>query len=216
MRSRVNVVFSGQVAMRNFDKGATNSLLHMTKETCISQLHISFQGSDTSATIISFILLMLATFHQIHNSSDPKHVPITHDDIKNMKRLERVIKKTLSFSCRSLVIWTKTGLSRKEVLRYFSYIISIVMKIIGANRYYSIQISFYRGKIIPQISFRFVNFIQLRSKKLHSSTICYVKIIIIIATLTKIFIIKINKPITVKKIGLKMNITLKPIETIKL
>ncbi|XP_043500852.1 cytochrome P450 4V2-like, partial [Polistes fuscatus] len=63
-------------------------------------------GSDTVATALTFLFLMMATFPDIQNqvyeelydmygSSDPKDVPITIEDTKKLKYLERVIKETL-------------------------------------------------------------------------------------------------------------------------
>ncbi|XP_046828275.1 cytochrome P450 4C1-like [Vespa crabro] len=67
---------------------------------------ILLAGSETTATTISFVLLMLASFPEIQNkvyeelnqiycSDDPKSIPMTYDDIKSMNLLERVIKETL-------------------------------------------------------------------------------------------------------------------------
>ncbi|XP_043501608.1 cytochrome P450 4C1-like [Polistes fuscatus] len=65
-----------------------------------------FAGSDTTSGTLTFLFLMLATFpevqqriyeelYQMYGSSNPKNVPITLEDIKKMKYLERVIKETL-------------------------------------------------------------------------------------------------------------------------
>ncbi|XP_043493919.1 cytochrome P450 4V2-like [Polistes fuscatus] len=65
-----------------------------------------FAGSDTAANTLSFLFLMLATSPDIQNqvyeelydlygSSDPNEVPITMEDTKKMKYLDRVIKETL-------------------------------------------------------------------------------------------------------------------------
>ncbi|KAI4472339.1 hypothetical protein M0802_016923 [Mischocyttarus mexicanus] len=63
-------------------------------------------GSETTAATINFVFLMLANYpeiqnqiyqelYQIYGSSDPEDFPITYQDIKDMKFLERVIKETL-------------------------------------------------------------------------------------------------------------------------
>ncbi|XP_043486647.1 cytochrome P450 4V2-like [Polistes fuscatus] len=84
----------------------------------------SIEGSDTEANTLSFLFLMLATFSDIQNLvyeelydlyglSDPKDVPITMEDIKKMKYLDRVIKETLRlfppapFIARKLYRYTK-------------------------------------------------------------------------------------------------------------
>ncbi|XP_043504522.1 cytochrome P450 4C1-like isoform X2 [Polistes fuscatus] len=76
---------------------------------------IHMQGSDTAATSLTFLFLMLATFPDIQNqvyeelydlygSSDPNEVPITMEDTKKMKYLDRVIKETLRLFPPALVI----------------------------------------------------------------------------------------------------------------
>ncbi|KAL2732121.1 cytochrome P450 4C1-like isoform X1 [Vespula squamosa] len=81
---------------------------------------------------------MLATFPDIQNevyeelnkiygSSDPKHVPIMHDDIKNMKLLERLIKGMLRLFPAGPVIARKlpqdiVGVSTYKIITIiFSY-----------------------------------------------------------------------------------------------
>ncbi|XP_043492267.1 cytochrome P450 4C1-like isoform X2 [Polistes fuscatus] len=72
-------------------------------------------GSDTAANSLTFLFLMLATFPDIQNqvyeelydmydSSNPIDVPITMEDTKKMKYLERVIKETLRFFPPALLI----------------------------------------------------------------------------------------------------------------
>ncbi|XP_043492282.1 cytochrome P450 4C1-like [Polistes fuscatus] len=76
---------------------------------------IHMQGSDTAANSLTFLFLMLATFPDIQNqvyeelydlygSSDPNEVPITMEDTKKMKYLDRVIKETLRLFPPALVI----------------------------------------------------------------------------------------------------------------
>ncbi|XP_046828219.1 cytochrome P450 4C1-like isoform X3 [Vespa crabro] len=96
---------------------------------------ILLAGSETTATTISFVLLMLASFPEIQNkvyeelnqiycSDDPKSIPMTYDDIKSMKLLERVIKETLRLFPAVPIIARKVtqdikGLSIRHVVKKY-------------------------------------------------------------------------------------------------
>ncbi|XP_046828273.1 cytochrome P450 4C1-like [Vespa crabro] len=167
---------------------------------------IIIPGSGTSATTISFVLLMLATFpeiqdkvyeelNQIYCSDDSKRVPITYNNIKSMKLLERMIKETLRLFPAGLVIARRMTLDIKDIS---AYKITCFMFLPGKNccSTYLFPFSYGRRNYIGQ------NFSMLNMT-------------VIIATLIRKFLIKIDNPIGIAEIGLKMSLTLKPAKPIR-
>ncbi|XP_035739238.1 probable cytochrome P450 4d14 [Vespa mandarinia] len=157
---------------------------------------VAIKGSEISTTVINFVLLMLAKFkwlifkydkvyeklNQIYGFSDPRHVPLTYD-IKNINLLKRMIKETLRLFPADSAIARKITQNRK--LDYIERFLP------GKNSStYFFPFSYGRRNCVGQ------NFTML-------------EMIMIIATLIRRFLIKIDNSIGIVEIGLKMSITLK-------
>ncbi|XP_043682421.1 cytochrome P450 4C1-like isoform X3 [Vespula pensylvanica] len=193
---------------------------------------IVIAGSDTSATTISFVLLMLATFpdiqnkvfeelNQIYGSSDPKHVRITHDDIKNMKLLERVIKETLRLFPAGPVIVRKAmqdiKVTKNWTIPKGSSAVFFIYNLHRNEKYWPQPLIFDPDRFLPgkMHSTNFFPFSYGR-RNCIGQIFAMLEMKVIIASLLRRFIFKIDRPVAIEKILIKINISLKPASPIKL
>nr|XP_050866027.1 cytochrome P450 4C1-like isoform X3 [Vespula vulgaris] len=193
---------------------------------------IVIAGSDTSATTISFVLLMLATFpdiqnkvfeelNQIYRSSDPKHVRITHDDIKNMKLLERVIKETLRLFPAGPVIVRKVmqdiKVTKNWTIPKGSSAVFFIYNLHRNEKYWSQPLIFDPDRFLPgkRHSTNFFPFSYGR-RNCIGQIFAMLEMKVIIASLLRRFIFKIDHPVAIEKILIKINISLKPANPIRL
>ncbi|KAL2732085.1 cytochrome P450 4C1-like isoform X1 [Vespula squamosa] len=196
------------------------------------EVSMSFQGSDTSATTISFVLLMLATFPDIQNevyeelnkiygSSDPKHVPIVHNDIKNMKLLERVIKETLRLFPVAPLIARKVTQDIEVIKNWTipkgSSAVFFIYNLHRNEKYWPQPLVFDPDRFLPgkNSSSNFFPFSYGR-RNCIGQKFAMLEMTVIIATLLRRFVIKIDRPKGIAEIGVKLSLSLKPIEPIKL
>ncbi|KAL2732090.1 cytochrome P450 4C1-like isoform X1 [Vespula squamosa] len=193
---------------------------------------IVIAGSDTSATTISFVLLMLATFPDIQNevyeelnkiygSSDPKHVPIVHNDIKNMKLLERVIKETLRLFPVAPLIARKVTQDIEVIKNWTipkgSSAVFFIYNLHRNEKYWPQPLVFDPNRFLPgkNSSSNFFPFSYGR-RNCIGQKFAMLEMTVIIATLLRRFVIKIDRPKGIAEIGVKLSLSLKPIEPIKL
>ncbi|KAF7383159.1 hypothetical protein HZH68_015008 [Vespula germanica] len=193
---------------------------------------IVIAGSDTSATTISFVLLMLATFpdiqnkvfeelNQIYGSSDPKYVRITHDDIKNMKLLERVIKETLRLFPAGPVIVRKVmqdiKVTKNWTIPKGSSAVFFIYNLHRNEKYWPQPLIFNPDRFLPgkRHSTNFFPFSYGR-RNCIGQIFAMLEMKVIIASLLRRFIFKIDRPIAIEKILIKINISLKPASPIRL
>ncbi|XP_043499929.1 cytochrome P450 4V2-like [Polistes fuscatus] len=156
-----------------------------------------FAGSDTAANTLSFLFLMLATFPDIQNqvyeelydlygSSDPNEVPITMEDTKKMKYLDRVIKETLRLFPAAPFIARKLYRDTRGIFTYNKIFFSIYF-----------------------CPLTLVSYIVIICQKFGMT-----QMRVIAATLLRKFLVRIDNPVSVENIDLKFRITLQPAETI--
>ncbi|KAL2713217.1 cytochrome P450 4C1-like isoform X1 [Vespula squamosa] len=189
-------------------------------------------GSDTITTTISFVLLMLATFpdiqnevyeelNQMYNSSDPKHVPILHDDIKNMKLLDRVIKETLRLFPIGPIIGRKVTkditVEKNLTIPKGSSLIFWVYKLHRNKKYWDDPLKFDPNRFLSSNipSYSFLPF-GIGARNCLGQTFAMLEMKVIIGTILRKFIIKIDRSIVIEDIAVKLNITLKPAKPIVL
>ncbi|XP_043504520.1 cytochrome P450 4C1-like isoform X1 [Polistes fuscatus] len=191
---------------------------------------IHMQGSDTAATSLTFLFLMLATFPDIQNqvyeelydlygSSDPNEVPITMEDTKKMKYLDRVIKETLRLFPPALVI----GRTLKRDTKVNDYVILpkncqvffMIFTLHRKEKYWADPLRFNPDRFLPgkYNSKCFIPFSTGR-RGCIGQTFAMTKMKAIAATVLRKFIIQIDEPIPIANVNLKFNITTKPAETI--
>ncbi|XP_047368006.1 cytochrome P450 4V2-like [Vespa velutina] len=178
---------------------------------------IIIAGSETSATAISFVLLMLATFpeiqdkvyeeiNQIYCADHPKRVPITYNDIKSMKLLQRMIQETLCLRNSShrpemREVWTIPKVTSAVFLIY---------KLHRSAKYWPRPLVFDADRFLPERNCS-TYFFPFR----YGQNFAMLNMTIIIATLIRRFLIKINDPIGTAETDLKIILTLKPAKPIR-
>ncbi|XP_046828272.1 cytochrome P450 4A14-like [Vespa crabro] len=159
---------------------------------------IAVSQIETSVTNISFIFLMLATYpdiqykvyeelHQIYCSDDPKHVPITYNDIKITDR--RVTQD----------IEVREGYTiPKDTSAVF-----LIYKLHRSAKYWPRPLVFDPDRFLPGKNCSTYLFP-------FSQNFAMLNMTVNIATLIRRFLIKINNPIGISEI--KISLTLKPHE----
>ncbi|XP_035742921.1 cytochrome P450 4C1-like, partial [Vespa mandarinia] len=189
-------------------------------------------GSDTSAVTISFVLLMLATFphiqnevydelYQIYGSSDPRYVPITHDDIARMKLLERVIKETLRLYPPGPIVARNVTqdieVEKNLTIPKGSTAVFFIYKTHRNEKYWPQPLLFDPDRFLPgrNSSACFFPF-SYGKRNCIGQIFAMLEMKIIITTLIRRFIIKIDQPKAIEEISIKMDVTLKPAKPIRL
>ncbi|KAI4474642.1 hypothetical protein M0804_014748 [Polistes exclamans] len=185
-----------------------------------------FAGSDTTSGTLTFLFLMLATFpevqqrvyeelYQMYGSSNPEDVPITLEDIKKMKYSERVIKETLRlFPAGPIIgrILSKDVRVNKNVVIPKSCILMLVILSLHRNdKYWKEPFTFNPDRFL-QGNYDPKCFVPFSSGKRDciGQTFAIFEIKVIVATILRKFVVRIDNPVVIEDIGLKYNPTLKP------
>nr|XP_050868883.1 cytochrome P450 4C1-like [Vespula vulgaris] len=189
-------------------------------------------GSDTTTTTISFVFLMLASFpdiqnevyeelNQIYGSNNPKYALISHDDTKRMKLLERVIKETLRLFPIGPVIGRKVTkdieVEQNLTIPKGSSLLFWIFKLHRNKKYWNEPLKFdpnrfLSGNVHPHSFLPF----GIGARSCLGQTFAMLEMKMIIATILRRFIIKIDRPVVIEDIALKLDITLKPAKPIVL
>ncbi|XP_046828153.1 cytochrome P450 4C1-like [Vespa crabro] len=193
---------------------------------------IIIAGSETSATTISFVLLMLATFPEIQDnvyeevnriycSDDSKYVPMTYNDIKSMKLLERVIKETLRLFPAVPVIARKVmqdiKVTKNWTIPKGCSVLFSIYKLHRNAKYWSRPLVFDPDRFLPERNCSTYYFpFSYGRRNCIGQHFAMIEMATVIAMLIKRFKITIDKPIEIAKIDVKLSITLKPTKPIRL
>ncbi|XP_043493907.1 cytochrome P450 4C1-like [Polistes fuscatus] len=189
-----------------------------------------FAGSDTAANTLSFLFLMLATFPDIQNqvyeelydlygSSDPNDVPITMEDTKKMKNLDRVIKETLRlfpaapFIARKL--YRDTRVNDNVIIPKNCHVLISIFSLHRKYKYWTDPLRFNPDRFLPgnYNSKCFFPF-SFGKRGCIGQIFAMIQMKIIAASLLRKFTVRIDDPVSVENIDLKSIITLQPAETI--
>ncbi|XP_043486958.1 cytochrome P450 4g15-like [Polistes fuscatus] len=191
---------------------------------------IVLTGSETSAATLSFLFLMLATFPDVQNqiyeelydlygSSDPDDVPITLEDIKKMKYLERVVKETLRLfpsapfigrtSCRDIKV------DENLVIPKNCSVVFGIFSLHRKDKYWTDPLRFNPDRFLPG-NYNLNCFLPFSTGKRNciGQKFVMIQMKAITATLLRKFIVRIDNPVSVENVKLKFSITLKPGEPI--
>ncbi|XP_047368009.1 cytochrome P450 4V2-like [Vespa velutina] len=172
---------------------------------------IIIAGSETSVTITSFVLLMLATFsdiqykvceeiNEIYCSDHPKRIPITYNDIKSMKLLERVIQESLCLRNSSHRPEMREGWTIPKV----SSAVFLIYKLHRSAKYWPRPLVFDADRFLSgkNCSTYFFPF-RYGRRICIGQNFAMLNMTVINVILTRRFLIKINNPIGIAEIFLK-------------
>ncbi|XP_043502305.1 cytochrome P450 4C1-like [Polistes fuscatus] len=191
---------------------------------------IVFAGSDTAATTLTFLFLMLATFPDIQNqvyeelyalygSSDPKDIPIEMVDTKKMIYLERVIKETLrlfpSAPFFGRTLYRDTKVNDNVIIPKNCDVLFVIFTLHRKNKYWADPLGFNPDRFLPgnYNSKCFLPF-SFGKRGCIGQIFAMIEMKAIAATVLRKFIVQIDDPISVENVNLKLNVTVKPAETI--
>ncbi|XP_047367670.1 cytochrome P450 4C1-like [Vespa velutina] len=189
-------------------------------------------GSETIATTISFVLLMLASFPEIQDnvyeevnriycSDDPKCISMTYDDIKSMKLLERVIKETLRLFPPGPVIARKVTQDIKVTKNWTipkgCSAVFPIYKLHRSAKYWPRPLLFDPDRFLPEKNYSTYFFpFSYGRRNCIGQNFAMLEMATIIATLIKRFRVIINKSVEIADIDLKLSITIKSAKPIRL
>ncbi|KAI4474395.1 hypothetical protein M0802_015624 [Mischocyttarus mexicanus] len=187
-------------------------------------------GSDTTAGTITFIFLMLASYpeiqneiyeelYQIYGSSDPEDVPITYQDIKNMKYMDCVVKETLRlFPVAPVIARTHTEdikIDESIVIPRNSEIVIPIFTILRNGKFWKEPLQFNPDRFLqddPKAKY-FLPF-GIGKRRCIGDRLGMIQMKGIIATILRKFIVQIDNPVTVEDVELTFHITLKPVNPV--
>ncbi|XP_043682417.1 cytochrome P450 4C1-like isoform X2 [Vespula pensylvanica] len=159
--------------------------------------------------------------NQIYGSCDPKDISIKYDDLKDMKLLERVIKETLRLFPAVPIIARKVTqdieVTKNWTIPKGSSAIFFIYNLHRNEKYWPQPLIFDPDRFLPgrYSSSDFFPFSYGR-RNCIGQNFAMLEMTIIIATLVRKFIIKIDKPVEIAEIGVKFCLSLKPTEPIRL
>ncbi|XP_033217287.1 cytochrome P450 4C1-like isoform X2 [Belonocnema kinseyi] len=189
-----------------------------------------FGGHDTTATIISFVLLMLAlhpdiqakAYDEIYNnfgSDDPEVSPLDYKDLLKLEYLERVIKETLRLFPVSPILLRKIT----EDLNIGAYTIpkgcSAALSIFVLHRdekYWPNPLKFDPDRFLPEEvdkrhPFSFIPF-SGGPRNCIGLLFAMMSMKVILTTILRKYVIKTDNIVPVKDIKLKILVLLKPVK----
>ncbi|XP_043498368.1 probable cytochrome P450 4d14 [Polistes fuscatus] len=184
---------------------------------------INTLGSDTTAGTLAFLFLMVATFsevqqqvyeelYQMYGSSDPRNVPITLEDIKKMKYLERVIKETLRLfppaPILGRVLQKEVRVDENVVIPKDCSLLLIIFTFHRNDKYWKDPLTFIPDRFLPgnYDPKCFLPFSAGR-RDCMGQTLAMIDMKGIVATILRKCVVQIDNPVIVKGIDLKYNVT---------
>lgn len=191
-----------------------------------------FSGSETTTGTLAFLFLMLATFpevqqrvheelYQMYGYSDHQNVPITLQDIKKMKYLERVIKETLRlFPAGPIigrVLQKDVKVDENVVIPKDCDLMLTIFTLHRNDKYWKDPLTFNPDRFLPG-NYDPKCFLPFSAGKRDciGQTFAMFEMKGIVATILRKFVVQIDNPVIVKDIDLKYSLTLKPAKSILL
>ncbi|EFN72236.1 Cytochrome P450 4C1 [Camponotus floridanus] len=190
-------------------------------------------SADTTAITVNFVTFILANLPEIqekayeelleiYGMTNPRSVPVKYEDLQHMDYLDRIIKETLRLFPVVPVIarrLTKDLRMGEIILPKSADIILALGKVHRSKKYWSNPLVFDPDRFLPE--------------RLGNSQLCYympfsngprncigmkyamISIKVILATLIRTFVFKVDESIKISKIKLKFEVLLSPIKPLK-
>ncbi|XP_070172546.1 cytochrome P450 4c21-like [Polyergus mexicanus] len=193
-------------------------------------------SADTTAITINFAVFIFANFPEIQEKAykelleiygmeTPRSVPIKYEDLQYMDYLDRVIKETLRLFpivpviARQLTEDIKMG---KIILPKGADVVVALGKVHRNKRYWPNPLVFDPDRFLPerlensdcQSSYYYMPFSN-GPRNCIGMKYAMISIKVILATLIRTFVFKVDESIGIDKIKLKLEVLLSPIEPLK-
>ncbi|XP_032663022.1 cytochrome P450 4C1-like isoform X2 [Odontomachus brunneus] len=190
-------------------------------------------GTDTTAIALNFIIFMLANFPEIqqkvyeelleiYDTQDPKSVPVDFKDLQHMNYLECIIKETLRLFPPVPLI----GRQLNEDLQIGGYTLpkgaDILITILTLHRnekYWPKALTFDPDRFLPENMtnihpYSYITFSN-GPRNCIGAKYAMISMKILIATLLRTYILKVDKEVKIEQIKLMANFLLAPVIPLK-
>nr|XP_012219731.1 PREDICTED: cytochrome P450 4C1-like isoform X1 [Linepithema humile] len=202
------------------------------KEFYDNIISIILAASDTTAVVMYFVTFVLANLPEIqekaykellgiYGNKSPKSAPVKYEDLQHMDYLTRVIKETM----RMFPAVPAIGRCLREDLKIGEFTlpkgVDVIIPIVSVHRnkkYWPNPLMFDPDRFLPEKKVDSSNYYIPFSDGLRNcigAKYAMMSMKVILATLIRTFEFKTDKKIKVDEIKLKMNITLEPVNPIK-
>ncbi|CAL1685468.1 unnamed protein product [Lasius platythorax] len=189
-------------------------------------------GTDTTAITINFVIFMLANFPdiqekvyaelwEIYGTRTPQSTPIKYEHLQHMNYLDRVIKETLRIF-PTIPIFSR---QLKEDLKMGEFILpkgaNIVMELMTLHRnekYWPNPLVFDPDRFLPDKIGPYSNYympFSMGPRNCIGMKYAMISTKVILATLIRTFVFKVDQSIQIDKIKLNIDIALHNVEPIK-
>ncbi|CAL1678466.1 unnamed protein product [Lasius platythorax] len=190
-------------------------------------------ATDTTAVTIDFVVLMLANFPdiqekvykelwEIYGTKVPKSAPIKYEDLQHMNYLDRVIKETMRIFPAVPIIARRLSEDIKigeVILPKDSDIVIPFMTLHRNEKYWPNPLVFDPDRFLPErigTSYkRYYMPFSMGPRNCIGMKYAMISMKVMLATVIRTFMFKVDKSIEIDKIKLNMDITLSTVEPIK-
>ncbi|CAL1678463.1 unnamed protein product [Lasius platythorax] len=190
-------------------------------------------ATDTTAITITFVVLMLANYpdiqekvykelREIYGTKTPKSAPIKYEDLQHMDYLDRVIKETLRLFPTVPIIGrrlTEDVIIGEVILPKNTNVVMQFMTLHRNEKYWPNPLVFDPDRFLPErigtsYMYYYMPF-SMGPRNCIGMKYAMISMKVILATLIRTFMFKVNESIQIDKIKLNMDITLSTVEPIK-
>ncbi|CAL1678402.1 unnamed protein product [Lasius platythorax] len=189
-------------------------------------------ASDTIAITMNFVTFMLANFPEIQEKAykelleiygveTPRSAPVKYEDLQYMDYLDRVIKETLRLFpvvpvvARQLTEDLRMG---EIILPKGADIVVALGKVLRNKKYWPNPLEFDPDRFLPERlgnSYSYYMPFSNGPRNCIGMKYAMISMKVILATLIRTFVFKVDKSIGINKIKLKFEVLLSPIEPLK-
>ncbi|XP_032689663.1 cytochrome P450 4C1-like isoform X2 [Odontomachus brunneus] len=206
-----------------------------TRKDIIDEINtITFAGSETTGITLNFTMFMLANFPEvqqkvyeelleIYGTQDPKFAPVKFEDLQHMNYMECAIKETL----RLFPVVPLVGRRNNEDLQIGQYTIpkgaDFFITILSLHRnknYWPKALTFDPDRFLPEniANIHPSSYIPFGTGPRNCLGMRYAmtSMKVLIATLLRTYILKVDKKVKIEDIELKMDLVLMPMNPLKI
>ncbi|XP_033224632.1 cytochrome P450 4C1-like [Belonocnema kinseyi] len=189
-------------------------------------------GNDTTASVNSFVILMLAShpeiqekayqeLYEIYGDHSPEDLPVTNEDLQKMDYLERVIKETMRLFPVGPVILRKAGDDLDiggHTLPKGSSIVIVIMKIHRNEEHWLDPLKFNPDRFLPHETAKRHPYCYIPFSAGPRNCIGFkyamMAMKVLIATILRKYVLIKDEITLIENIKLKVDVMLKPVDQI--